>query len=89
MPITQTIEEFEELIPESSVIGICGIKKDIKSFLLSSHLSYLEEEVKRLEGEKHTGISCDCESMGCIWNSAIQQQIDLKKKEIEEIKKML
>jgi hypothetical protein len=72
---------------------------DFKSILLRSHLTYLtylEEEVKRLEGKIKSKLwsngiceSCDCYEDECdcyAFNSAIQQEIDLKKKEIEEIK---
>jgi hypothetical protein len=70
----------------------------IKSFLLQSHLNYLEEEVKRLEGEKRIcphDSHCHCREEKCYiheeggFNSAIKQQIDLKKREIEETKKLL
>jgi hypothetical protein len=55
MSITQTIKENAEEIAMRIVHSNEGfyepVFEDIKSFLLSQHLSYLLEQKKRLEGE--------------------------------------
>jgi hypothetical protein len=64
MSITQTIKEFEKLLGDTIIDGGYDMsnkednwlsardaEKRLKSFLLRSHLNYLLEEKKRLEGE--------------------------------------
>lgn len=48
--LEKMIEEFEKLIPPTSVVGLT-LSSDLKHFLISSHLSYLQSVKKRLEGE--------------------------------------
>jgi hypothetical protein len=66
---------------------------DFKSILLRSHLTYLtylEEEVKRLESGKMIPVEIPHGSPYLSgFNTAKQEEIDLKKREIEEIKELL
>jgi hypothetical protein len=90
--------KFEVITDKDGKVTDVGNLNVIKSFLLSSHLTYLEEEVKRLEGEmeeiplfredKETIIR-DEYLTKIAFIAYTTKQIELKNKEIEEINKIL
>ena len=65
--------------------------KQIKHFLLSSHLSYLLESKKKLEGElRDIPYAPETEQIKIdkIWNSALTQQIAVLEQEIKEVEEL-
>ena len=66
------------------------IVDDIKDFLLQSHLSYLLQSKKRLEGEIHWSDLEEMPSERLVgFNSALTQQIAVLEQEIKEVEKMI
>lgn len=68
-------------------------REEHKSFLLSSHTSYLEKQIEWLRGEmKSTEIARDLGSQETIYaesfNSALQSVIDHLQEELKEIKEI-
>ena len=82
------IKEFEERFLPSSI----GQHKQVRDFLLTSHLEYLQKSKKRLESELNNKEhicrfndgeqNCDC------WNFAITSELEIIRKEIKETEKM-
>jgi hypothetical protein len=98
MSIIQTIKEFEEKFVPMKVefdeeIGHYRYPSSkIISFLLRSHLNYLLEEKKRLEGDiRDIPYAPETDKMFAdrIFNSAITQQLEHLEEEIKEVESLL
>jgi hypothetical protein len=87
--IQKTIKEFEKIDMNEWEESY---PDKIKSFLLRSHLNYLLEEKKRLEGElRDIPYAPETDKMFAdrIFNSAITQQLEHLEEEIKEVKNLI
>jgi hypothetical protein len=107
--LQETLKEFDEKIGTKIIKGkvIIDIDKydDTVSFLIKSHLSYLQEEKKRLEGERVDNTENSLyEDMpesrnrevtewhykiNEAFNSAIDSEIALKQEQIKEAESLI
>ena len=90
--IQKNIEKVSEVFNFDIVFGENSpAEKNVKDFIKQSHISFIESEVERLEGEKKYTVGRIVQSISDFenaYNKALQKQIDYYKKTLALIKEL-
>jgi len=84
-------EKFKSPLGHSSIGNKFNSMYDLEKFLKQSHISFIESEVERLEGEKKYTVGRIVQSISDFenaYNKALQKQIDYYKKTLALIKEL-
>ena len=90
--IQKNIEKVSEVFNFDIVFGENSpAEKNVKDFIKQSHISFIENEIERLEGEKKYTVGRIVQSISDFenaYNKALQKQIDYYKKTLALIKEL-